>query len=301
MITEEVGPKVSELPSGVVAATLDVYKIYKTGELETVALRGVSLSISEGEMLAIVGPSGAGKSTLLGVLGGMLQPTAGAVHWSCCEGDVSKLDPERVVRIRQRFIGFVFQEGNLLPQLTARQNVELSARVAGLPNPRDRAEYLLKRVGLGDRLGFIPGMLSTGERQRVAIAGALINDPKLILADEPTGNIDVETSEEILELFKELNEETGVGFFIVTHSQQVASRARRIIEIKDGVLVGLHGEGADVRDLDRSRILNLDVHDRLSIPLHLLDQLGNPREFQVKIEKGELVLTPTSKSKEGKE
>jgi len=281
-----------DLPSDVLVATLDVYKIYREGEIETVALGSISLIIREGEMLAVVGPSGSGKSTLLGVLGGMIQPTTGAVYWSACRQNISRLDPEIVVDIRRRFIGFVFQETNLIPHLSALQNVELSARIAGLSKSRDRAKYLLERVGLSDRTGFIPGMLSSGERQRVAIAGALINDPKLVLADEPTGNVDLATSEEILELFAELNQETGVGFFIVTHSQQVASRAKRVLEIRDGVIVGSHGRGVDVRDLNKSRILNLDSRGRLFIPPHLLNQLGKPNRFQARVERGEIILAP---------
>jgi ABC-type lipoprotein export system ATPase subunit len=284
--------KVFDLPDNVVAAIQDVYKIYTRGELETVALRGVSLGIREGEATAVVGPSGAGKSTLIGIIAGMLRPTAGSVYWSDSIGDISKLDPQKLVKVRRRFLGLVFQEGNLLPHLTALQNVELAARIDGLPEAKNRAKQLLERVGLGDRIRSVPGMLSSGERQRVAIASAIINNPKLILADEPTGNIDLARGEEILELFRELIEETGVSFLIVTHSQQVASRVKRILEIKDGVLVGLHGRGADMKDLDKSRILSLDDLQRIPIPSYILDQIGSPSSFQARIERGEIVLTP---------
>lgn len=294
MTEEELAYNVFDLPSGIVAAALNVYKIYKEGVSETVALGGISLSICEGEILAVVGPSGSGKSTLLEVLGGIIQPTSGAVYWSTCGQDISKLDPKKVAKIRRSFIGFVFQEANLLPRLTALQNVELSARIAGLPKARERAKYLLERVGLGDHMGFVPGMISSGERQRVAIASALINNPKLVLADEPTGNVDLTTGEE-LNLFRELNQETDVAFFIVTHSQQVASIANRILEIRDGVFVGSHGRGANVRDLNGSRIINLDSLSRLPIPPYILNQLGKPHRFHVRVKRGEIILTPHMK------
>jgi putative ABC transport system ATP-binding protein len=281
-----------DLPKETLAATLDAYKIYETGGLETVALRGVTVRICEGEITAVVGPSGAGKTTLLKILGGVLRPTAGTVYWSDCPSDVSKLSSDLVVRTRQRFAGFVFQESNLLPHLTVLQNVKLAAQVAGTPKSNEKANYLLDRVGLGDRTGSLPHTLSSGQRQRVAIAGALINNPKLVLADEPTGNVDFDTGEKILDLFQELNEETGTAFFIVTHSQQVASRASRILEIRDGVLVGSHKLGADVKDLDKSRILNLDSFNRLTIPSYLLNQLDSPNRFIVETENGEIILRP---------
>jgi len=283
---------VFDLSSDIVIAARDLYKIYKEGEMETVALGGVSLDIKEGEMIAVVGPSGSGKSTLLGILGGMIQPTSGIVYWSAYGDDISKLNPEEVIKIRRRFIGFVFQESNLIPHLTALQNVELSGQIVGIPDVREKAKQLLERVGLSKRMRSIPAMLSMGERQRVAIASALINNPKLVLADEPTGNLDPTTSERILGLFKELNEEIGVGFFIVTHSQQVASIADRTLEIRDGVLVGLHGKNIDMKDLDRTRILSLDDRSRLTIPAYLLDQLGKPRQFRIEIKEGRIVLTP---------
>lgn len=295
MMKEEPIQDKFEPSSDVVASVQNVYKIYKIYKedgLETVALGGVSLNIHDGEILTVVGPSGSGKSTLLGVLGGVIQPTSGIVYWSACRRDISRLNPEEVIKIRRRFIGFVFQEANLLPHLTALQNVELSARIAGLPNPKERAKYLLERVGLGRCLRFFPSMLSSGERQRVAIASALVVHPKLVLADEPTGNVDLVTSEGLLELFKELNQEMGTAFLIVTHSQQVASAADRIIEIRDGVFIGLHERGADLKDLDKSRIVNLDDLGRVTIPPYILNQLGKPTRFKVRTEGGEIVLTP---------
>jgi len=298
MIGEEPDRVIFELPSDATASVLNVYKIYKEDELETVALGGVSLTIREGEILVVVGPSGSGKTTLLGILGGIVQPTSGLVYWSTCGSDITRLNPEEVIRVRRTFLGFVFQEANLISHLTVLQNVELTRRIAGLPDPTGRARRLLERVGLGDSLGLVPGMLSTGERQRVAIASALVVDPKLVLADEPTGNVDSYTSEELLNLFKELNREIGTAFFIVTHSQQVAAVADRILEIRDGVLVGSHTRGADLKDLDKSRIVNLDDLGRITIPRYILNQLNRPRGFKVKTERGEIVLTPYTERRE---
>jgi ABC-type lipoprotein export system ATPase subunit len=225
----------------------------------------------------------------------MISPTSGAVYWSNCGYDISKLNPNRVVELRRTFIGFVFQKGNLIPHLTALQNVELSAQIASLPEPKERAERLLESVGLGKRMGFNPAMLSSGERQRIAIACALVNGPKLVLADEPTGDLDLTTGEKVLDLFKELNQETGVAFFIVTHSQQIASRANRMLEIRDGALVGSHASGVNLKYLDESRILNLDNLSRLPIPPSLLNQLGNPKSFKARIKNGEIIISPYHK------
>jgi lipoprotein-releasing system ATP-binding protein len=284
-----------DVPEDVVAAAINVYKVYKAGNLEAVALQDISFSIREGEMLAVVGPSGSGKSTLLHALGGMISPTSGSIYWSNCGYDISKLNPNKVVELRRTFIGFVFQKENLIPHLTALQNVELSARIASLPEPKKRAERLLESVGLGKRMGFNPAMLSSGERQRMAIACALVNDPKLVLADEPTGDLDLQTGEKVLDLFKELNQETGVAFFIVTHSQQIASRASRMLEIRDGVFVGSHARGVNLKCLDETRILNLDSLSRLPIPPSLLNQLGNPKSFKASIKNGEIIMCPYHK------
>ena len=288
----ELDQEAFEVPSDVVAAVFNVYKIYKEDGIETVALGGVSLNIREKEILAVVGPSGSGKTTLLGILGGMIKPTSGIVYWSACKQDISRLNPEEVIKVRRKFIGFVFQEENLIPHLTALKNVELSAKIAGLPNPRERAKEILEKVGLSRVLESFPNTLSSGERQRVAVAAALVIEPKLVLADEPTGNLDPATSESMLELFKELNRDLGTAFFIVTHSQQVASIADRIFELRDGVFVGMHERGADLRNLDRTRIVNLDDLGRITIPSHILDQLGKPTMFKIGIEGEKIILTP---------
>jgi ABC-type lipoprotein export system ATPase subunit len=294
VIKEKTGSNTLSLSSDVLAALIDVYKVYKNGGLETVALRGVSLEIHKGEILAIVGPSGSGKSTLIKILGGMLKPTAGSVYWSNCDFDISRLSSNEILKIRKKFMGFIFQTVNLnlIPYLTILQNVELSAKIAGLPKSRERAERLLEKVGLGNCIRFIPGMLSSGERQRAAIASALVADPSLVLMDEPTGNLDPATSETILDLLKECNQETGTAFLIVTHSQQVASIANRILEIRDGILVGSHFSTLNIKELDKSRILTLDRFGRIYLPSYLLSDLNNPKKFRVERYGAKIILTP---------
>ncbi|MFX1250201.1 MAG: ABC transporter ATP-binding protein [Promethearchaeota archaeon] len=280
--------------SMIVAALRDVYKIYKEAELETVALRGVSLDIFEGEILTIVGPSGSGKSTLINILGGVSRPSAGKVYWSVNRQDISRLSDNEITNARRSFVGFIFQVNNLLPHLTALQNVELAARLAGMARRerRKRAMELIERVGLLDRIHHTPAKLSGGEKQRIAIASALINKPRLILADEPTGNVDPGTANEILKLFRELNKELGAAFLIVTHAQAIASQADRVLEIRDGILVGQHDEGFQLRDLDRSRILQLDDQGRVTLPPHLVLELGNAQQYKARLEGEELILAP---------
>ena len=278
--------------NGTVAEIVDVYKIYKENGLETVALRGISLNLCEREILAVVGPSGSGKSTLLGILGGMIHPTSGEVYWSVCKDDISKSSPEKIIKFRRRFAGFIFQEDNLLQSFTALQNVELTAKIAGLPDFRAEAMSLLEKVGLGSRMKFYPDMLSSGERKRVEIANALVTSPKIVFADEPTGNLDFSTSEDIFRLFNELNQELGTSFFIVTHSQQIESIAQKVYELRDGMFVGTHVDNIDIASLDKSRILNLDNSGRLTISPHLLNQIGNPTSFRAEVRKGRIILTP---------
>ncbi len=286
----------AEVPEDLVIMANDVYKIYRTGELETVALRGVSLQVFEGEIVTIVGPSGSGKTTLTNILGGTLRPSAGQVYWSNIRQDISKLDDRTITAARRGFIGFVFQVDNLLHHMTAKQNVELSARIAGFEKDwrQKRAAELLDAVGLKNRMNHVPGQLSGGERQRVAIASALMNNPKLVLADEPTGDLDLINGEEILDLFKELNETYGTAFLIVTHSQQIASKARRTLELRDGIIKGTHDAGVLIKDLDRTRVLELDNQDRLPLPEAILRELGHPRRFQIAVEESRIILTPSA-------
>ncbi len=211
----------------------DVWKVYGKGEAAVAALRGINLTIRRGEYVAIMGPSGSGKSTLMHIMGLLDTPTRGKVY---VDGrDVSRLGEDERALLRRNYIGFVFQTYNLIPTLTAMENVELPMIFAGVPERerKRRARELLEKVGLGDRVNHLPSQLSGGQQQRVAIARALANDPDLILADEPTGNLDSKTGERILDMFDELHDE-GRTLVIVTHDGEVAKRAERIVRIRDG-------------------------------------------------------------------
>lgn len=215
----------------------NVIKLYKLGEdIEIQALRGVNLKINEGEFVAIIGPSGSGKSTLMHMIGILDQPTTGAVE---LEGkNISKLSEEKLAELRNKHIGFVFQAFNLLPRTSALENVELPLIYAGdsATQRRRKGEESLKTVGLGDRMDHTPSQLSGGQQQRVAIARALITKPSLILADEPTGNLDSKAGDEIIALLKDLNK-NGNTIVLVTHEREIAQQAKRIVEIKDGLII----------------------------------------------------------------
>ncbi len=215
--------------------TRDLVKIYKLDKVEVPALRGISLTIEEGEYVSIMGPSGSGKSTLMHILGCLDRPTSG--QYFLDGQDISSLDEDKLAEIRREKIGFVFQNFNLLPRITNIENGELPMTYAGVPSKerRKRAMELLEKVGLSHRAFHRPTEISGGEAQRVAIARALANNPKIILADEPTGNLDTKTGDEIMNLFEELNRE-GRTVIIVTHDPEVSSRTKRIIRIRDGLL-----------------------------------------------------------------
>ncbi len=214
----------------------DITKVYQMGEVEVHALRGLSVQIAPGEVLSIMGPSGSGKSTLMNILGCLDRPTSG--EYSLNGESVATLSDDQLADIRNRGVGFIFQSFNLLPRQTALANVELPMRYAEL-NGRNRKQVAieaLEAVGLGDRIRHRPNELSGGQLQRVAIARALVNNPAIILADEPTGNLDSKSGEEIMSLLRKLNEDRGTTLIVVTHDPEIAALTDRVIILRDGCI-----------------------------------------------------------------
>ena len=212
-----------------------ITKVYRAGEVEVPALKGVSLHIPEGEFVAIMGPSGSGKSTLMNVIGCLDQPTEG--RYILDGYDVSALTDDQLAWIRNRKIGFVFQSFNLIPRVSAAHNVEMPLIYAGdSVQRRERAMAALESVGLIDRAGHLPNELSGGQQQRVAVARALVTDPAILLADEPTGNLDTESSLEILKLLRDLNQQ-GRTIVLITHEADIAAFAQRVVRLRDGVIL----------------------------------------------------------------
>lgn len=211
----------------------ELTKVYKMGEVEVHALRGLSLKIKPGEVMSIMGPSGSGKSTLMNMLGALDRPTTGEY---LLDGEsVAELEDDQLADIRSRKVGFIFQTFNLLPRATALANVELPLRYSGISSGRsEMARAALEQVGLGDRIKHRPNELSGGQQQRVAIARALVSNPAIVLADEPTGNLDSKAGEEIMKILLGLNEEKGVTLIIVTHDHEIAAHTNRIVTIRDG-------------------------------------------------------------------
>ncbi|MFA7381873.1 MAG: ABC transporter ATP-binding protein [Desulfurivibrionaceae bacterium] len=217
----------------------DIEKTYQMGDIAVPVLKGISLAISQGEMIALTGSSGSGKSTLMNILGCLDRPTAGE-YWLESQ-ETSKLSADERALLRNRKLGFVFQSFNLLARTSALENVAMpltySAEDLSDSEARERAAEMLGRVGLADRLDHHPTQLSGGQQQRVAIARALINRPPVLFADEPTGNLDSRTSEEVLQMFERLNAEDGITIIMVTHDPKVAGHAKRVIRIEDGLLL----------------------------------------------------------------
>lgn len=215
-----------------------ISKVYDLGEIKVEALKDVSLSIKEGEYVALVGQSGSGKSTLMNTVGCLDTPTSGS--YRLADQEVADLNRDARARIRNERIGFVFQNFNLLPRTSAIENVELPLLYASEISARQRrrrAVEMLELVGLGDRMDHHPGQLSGGQQQRVAIARALVNEPSILMADEPTGNLDSRTSRDVIKLFRKLNEQSGITLILVTHDQDIAANAKRIIVLRDGEIV----------------------------------------------------------------
>jgi putative ABC transport system ATP-binding protein len=226
------------MKNGEVVKLTDVHKTYRTGDVEVYAVRGVSLEIQSGEFVALMGASGSGKSTLMNILGCLDRPTSG--RYLLDDADVSVLDRDQLADIRNHKLGFVFQSFNLLPRTSARENVELpllyGVHRLTKAQLREKADSVLASVGLAGREDHHPSQLSGGQQQRVAIARALVNDPEVVLADEPTGNLDSRTSVEIMGIFQQLNQR-GITIIMVTHEQDIAAYARRNVVMRDGLIL----------------------------------------------------------------
>jgi len=292
-------------PENVMVRCDNLVKIYKSRDIEVMALQGLDLTVERGELMGIVGASGSGKSTLLNMLGGLDKPSAGSLY---VDGkDLLKFTDKDFIEYKRRTVGFVWQNNarNLIPYLTAVENVELPMLLSGYDERRKRAEYLLGMVGLSERKNSMLGQMSGGEQQRVAIAIALANNPKLLLADEPTGAVDTKTAGNVLDVFKKLNKETGVTVIIVTHDVNLAKSIDRVVAIRDGktsselirrkpVLTGISFEElseqqqAEIRAVAESaghdELVLLDKAGRLQIPKEYLSALGINGGDRVRVE-----------------
>ena len=244
----------------------NLIKVYKTGDLEVQALRGLSVTVAQGEMVALIGPSGSGKSTLLNILGGLDRATAGYI--AVMGNDLTQLNASQLVEFRRKTVGHVFQNMNLIPTLTAAENVELPMAALGVKKDarKKRVEELIGIVGLKERMDHKPGEMSGGEQQRIALAAALANDPPLVLADEPTGELDTENAMIVVNYLAKVNKEMGKTIIMVTHDPRVARAASRLLRIQDGVLATdvTPGEEAaptqtNYTDMLKSRLTNLDT------------------------------------------
>ena len=289
----------------------DLFKIYKIAELEVVALRGLDLKVETGELMAIVGASGSGKSTLLNILGGLDVPSAGMVVVGT--RNLLKISGKDLIDYRRNDVGFVWQQTsrNVIPYLTAYQNVELPMILLGwsIKKRRRRAEEMLEAVGLAHRMEHFPNSLSGGEQQRVAIAIALAHNPPLLLADEPTGELDSQTSDTVLDVFRSVNEAFGVTVVIVTHDLRIMTKVNRVVTIRDGrtsqesirkTKSDFSQSGAHIEETHDEFIV-VDGAGRLQIPRKLVEQLEFGRRARVLMEKDHLSVWPVHEQRGEKE
>lgn len=261
----------------------NIVKIYKVADLEVVALQGVDLRVEQGEMLAIIGTSGSGKSTLMNIMGGLDKPSAGRIEVG--EYDLTRLKKAEQVAYRREKVGFVWQQTarNLIPYLTAKQNVELPMALNNTPRKEreKRAIALLQQMGLSDRLNHLPRNLSGGQQQRVAIAVAMANQPALLLADEPTGQVDSEATNTIFDAMTQLNHEYGVTIVIVTHDTDVAERVERVVGMRDGRIISEVQRRIDTSDEREYAIL--DRSGRLQLPQTFIEELALQERVQLEL------------------
>ena len=224
------------MSNGPIIETRDLRKVYRVGKVDVPALRGVDLTVEAGDFLSIVGPSGSGKSTLFHIIGGLTPPTSGQVR--VAGQDLASMTDAGRTRMRKRSVGFVFQKFNLLPNLTARHNIAVARFIAGKTGPLDpQFEEVLRLLGVAERLDHKPAALSGGEQQRIAIARAIVNHPAILLADEPTGNLDSENSKAVLEVLRGLNERLGQTILMITHNPEAAAYGHRIVNMRDGQII----------------------------------------------------------------
>jgi len=281
----------------------NLVKIYKVADLEVVALQGLDLTVNRGELMAIIGNSGSGKSTLLNILGGLDRPSAGRVMVG--NRDLLKMDDRDMVMYKRDVVGFVWQQSgrNLIPYLTALENVQIPMIIAGKPvaEQREWAKEVLNAVGLGHRLNHRLSQLSGGEQQRVAIAIGLANRPPMLLADEPTGEVDTATAGVIYGIFRRLNEEYGTTVVIVSHDPAIAFRVDRVVAIRDGrtsteTVRRIQVEGEAEGDQTHEEFVVMDAAGRIQIPRDYVERLGMGRRVRVDLEDGRIVVRPVEGS-----